>query len=142
MPWFGLDIGGTLTKLVYFDPCSQDPLYEEDVRVGKTIRRYLLNNKAYGETGIRDEHLQLNNVNINGQDGSIHFICFPTEKMFDFIRLVKSKGFTQLSSTVCATGGGAYKYALQIENVRTNLIVLMLERDYRNFRLLSTSQTS
>lgn len=103
------------------------------MKLGKTIRRYLLNNRSYGETGVRDDHLQLNNVNINvsysyplhclilnvqGQDGTIHFIRFPTEKMLEFIRLVKSKGFTQLSSTVCATGGGAHKYALQIENVR------------------------
>jgi len=119
MPWFGLDIGGTLTKLVYFDvsPCNDPYLsYEDDIKLGKTIRRYLLNNRSYGETGVRDDHLQLNNVNINRQDGSIHFIRFPTEKMLEFIRLVKSKGFTQLSSTVCATGGGAYKYALEVEN--------------------------
>lgn len=47
--------------------------------------------------------------------GTIHFIRFPTEHMFQFIRLVKSKGFTQMSSMVCCTGGGAYKYAVQIE---------------------------
>lgn len=23
MPWFGIDIGGTLTKLVYFEPTDQ-----------------------------------------------------------------------------------------------------------------------
>jgi hypothetical protein len=44
--------------------------------------------------------------------------------MLEFIRLVKSKGFTQLSSTVCATGGGAHKYALQIESVSYTSLVL------------------
>lgn len=82
MPWFGLDIGGTLTKLVYFEPTDQVSRYipivkmldffqdeffdtEEEVQRGKTIRHYLVNNKAYGETGIRDDHLELNNVKIN-----------------------------------------------------------------------------
>lgn len=35
--------------------------------------------------------------------------------MMNFIHLVKSKGFTQMSSTVCATGGGAVKYAYDTE---------------------------
>lgn len=38
---------------------------EDEVQRGKTIRHYLVHNKAYGETGIRDEHLQLDNVLIN-----------------------------------------------------------------------------
>jgi DNA topoisomerase IB len=37
----------------------------DDFKLGKTIRRYLLNNRSYGDAGIRDDHLQLNNVNIN-----------------------------------------------------------------------------
>uniref|UniRef100_A0AC34QVZ6 Pantothenate kinase 1 n=1 Tax=Panagrolaimus sp. JU765 TaxID=591449 RepID=A0AC34QVZ6_9BILA len=117
MPWFGLDIGGTLTKLVYFEPTDRDEFIdtEEEVLRGKTIRHYLVNNKAYGETGIRDEHLQLNNVKINGRTGTLHFIRFPSDRMVQFIQLVKSKGFAQMSSTVCATGGGAIKYAKEAE---------------------------
>lgn len=38
---------------------------EEEVQRGKTIRHYLVHNKAYGETGIRDDNLQLDNVSIN-----------------------------------------------------------------------------
>jgi len=37
--------------------------------------------------------------------------------MMNFISLVKSKGFAQMSSTVCATGGGAEKYAKEAETV-------------------------
>jgi hypothetical protein len=37
--------------------------------------------------------------------------------MLNFIELVKSKGFAQMSSTVCATGGGATKYAKEAEKV-------------------------
>ncbi|CAD5220687.1 unnamed protein product [Bursaphelenchus xylophilus] len=117
MPWFGLDIGGTLTKLVYFEPSHTDYILEsdEEFQRGKNIRQYLLSRSAYGEHGIRDKHLQLDDVNINGRCGSIHFIRFPTDRMLNFIQLVKSKGFTQMSSTVCATGGGAVKYALETE---------------------------
>ena len=37
--------------------------------------------------------------------------------MLNFVRLVKEKGFAQMSSTVCATGGGAEKYAKVAEEV-------------------------
>ncbi|KAI6220366.1 Pantothenate kinase 1 [Aphelenchoides fujianensis] len=117
-PWFGLDIGGTLTKLVYFEVGAHDVYLDsdEDVQMGKTIRRYLLSNHTYSDSGCRDVHLQLDNVKINGRTGTVHFIRFPTDQMLSFIQLVKSKGFAQMSSTVCATGGGAVKYAQEIED--------------------------
>lgn len=60
MPWFGMDIGGTLCKLVYFEPKDM-PLDELDSEVEtlKNIRRYLTKNSAYGKTGHRDIHLQV-----------------------------------------------------------------------------------
>jgi type II pantothenate kinase len=60
MPWFGMDIGGTLAKLVYFEPTDNTP--EEDdaeLELLKNIRKYLTNNRVYGETGHRDMHLQV-----------------------------------------------------------------------------------
>jgi len=117
MPWFGIDIGGTLTKLVYFEPTDRVDVLEskaEQLR-DKTIHHYLVTNKAYGESGIRDAHLQLDNVRINNRVGIIHFIRFPTNRMLYFIKLVRSKGFAQMNSTVCATGGGAIKYASEAE---------------------------
>ncbi|KAI6238164.1 Pantothenate kinase 1 [Aphelenchoides fujianensis] len=111
MPWFGMDIGGTLTKLVYFEPQDTKFLDDDESRLATIIHHYLLDNKAYGETGIRDDHLQLNEVTINGRIGTLHFIRFPTDKVGNFILLAKSKNFAQMSSTVCATGGGAVKYA-------------------------------
>lgn len=42
MPWFGMDVGGTLAKLVYFEPTDVTPDEEElEVETLKTIRRYL-----------------------------------------------------------------------------------------------------
>uniref|UniRef100_A0A0N4ZCN9 Palmitoyltransferase n=1 Tax=Parastrongyloides trichosuri TaxID=131310 RepID=A0A0N4ZCN9_PARTI len=118
MSWFGLDIGGTLTKLVYFEPLNTEQFYitQNDINKNKIIRKYLITNKAYGKTGIRDIHLQLDNIKIHGKIGTIHFIRFPTSRMTNFINLVKSKGFANKTSIVCATGGGASKYENIIEN--------------------------
>jgi len=67
MPWFGIDIGGTLTKLVYFEPTDQEDYLEteDQKKRDQTIHHYLTTNQAYGETGIRDVNLQLENVRIN-----------------------------------------------------------------------------
>lgn len=60
MPWFGMDIGGTLSKLVYFEPkdITRDEA-DAEVETLKNIRRYLVKNSAYGKTGHRDTHLQV-----------------------------------------------------------------------------------
>lgn len=52
----------------------------------------------------------MNSVDIRGRKGSIHFIRFPTSQMNAFIKIAKDKGMAILSSTVCATGGGAHKF--------------------------------
>ncbi len=54
-------------------------------------------------------------VTIDGRIGSLHFIRFPTSKMDAFVDLAKEKGMAKLASTVCATGGGAYKFQDLIE---------------------------
>lgn len=60
MPWFGMDIGGTLTKLVYFEPKDITPdELDQEAETLRNIRRYLTKNSAYGKTGYRDTHLQV-----------------------------------------------------------------------------------
>ncbi|KAF6209437.1 hypothetical protein GE061_015184 [Apolygus lucorum] len=111
MPWFGMDIGGTLTKLVYFEPKDITPDEEnQEVEVLQNIRKYLTKNSAYGKTGHRDMHLQMDNVSIGGRTGSVHFIRFPTSEMGAFLALAKKQGMASLITTVCATGGGAFKF--------------------------------
>jgi len=52
MPWFGMDIGGTLTKLVYFEPQDVEEVEgNEEKETLRTIRKYLTGNVAYGQTG-------------------------------------------------------------------------------------------
>jgi len=111
MPWFGMDIGGTLSKLVYFEPTDTSETEQETVT---NIRRYLTNNLAYGDHGHRDGDKMLENVTIKQRSGRIHFIRFPTSQMHSFIDLAKEKGMAHTVSTVCATGGGAYKFEKDI----------------------------
>lgn len=40
----------------------------------------------------------------------MHFIRFPTSEMNNFLELAKKKGMAASVSTVCATGGGAFKF--------------------------------
>ncbi|XP_076250494.1 pantothenate kinase 3 fbl isoform X1 [Rhynchophorus ferrugineus] len=111
MPWFGMDIGGTLCKLVYFEPKDmKQGESESEIEILKNIRKYLTKNSSYGKTGHRDTHLQMDNVTLKGVVGSLHFIRFPTSKMKNFLVLANQKGMAKLVTTVCATGGGAYKF--------------------------------
>lgn len=62
----------------------------------------------------------MDDVHIRGRRGSLHFIRFPTCEMKNFLSLAKSKGMAQLVTTVCATGGGAFKFEQNFKKV--NLI--------------------
>ena len=118
MPWFGMDIGGTLTKLVYFEPVIFKEEEEQEVETLTTIRKYLTKNITYGKTGIRDVHLEMPNQTIGGRRGSLHFIRFPSSEMMSFIELAKSKNFSSLTNCICATGGGAYKFEEDFKKVK------------------------
>ncbi|KAF7482366.1 Hypothetical predicted protein [Marmota monax] len=66
-PWFGLEIGGTQVKLVYFEPkdiTAEEE--EEEVESLQSIRKYLNSNVAYGSRGIRDVHLELKALTLCG----------------------------------------------------------------------------
>ena len=118
MPWFGMDIGGTLTKLIYFEPDDISELEQQaEKETLKTIHKYLVGNVAYGNTGIRDTHLEMQNQQIGGKSGTFHFIRFPTNEMNGFIKLAKSKNFSKLACAICATGGGAYKFESEFKEV-------------------------
>lgn len=117
MPWFGMDIGGTLTKLIYFEPTDTQFYEEEEVETLKRIRKYLTGNVAYGKSGIRDKHLEMNCVKFGGREGTFHFIRFPTSEMLSFIEMAKAKNFPSLATSICATGGGAYKFEQDFKEV-------------------------
>lgn len=62
----------------------------------------------------------MNNVKICNRVGTLHFIRFPTSEMNNFLDLAKKKGMATSVSTVCATGGGAFKFEENFKNVSTN----------------------
>lgn len=100
-----------MVKLVYFEPkdiTAEEE--EEEVENLKSIRKYLTSNVAYGSTGIRDVHLELKDLTLCGRKGNLHFIRFPTHDMPAFIQMGSEKHFSSLHTTLCATGGGAYKF--------------------------------
>ncbi|KAL4640229.1 pantothenate kinase 3-like isoform X1 [Arapaima gigas] len=126
-PWFGLDIGGTLVKLVYFEPKDITTEEEqEEVENLKSIRKYLTSNVAYGSTGVRDVHLELKELMLCGRMGNLHFIRFPTQDMQAFLQMVRQKHFSSLHTTLCATGGGAYKFEHDFR-MMANLQLLKLD---------------
>lgn len=59
----------------------------------------------------------MDDVHIRGRRGSLHFIRFPTSEMTNFLSLAKSKGMAELVTTVCATGGGAFKFEQNFKEV-------------------------
>lgn len=123
MPWFGLDIGGSLVKVVIFDPKETS---KEEEKIFTKIRLYLKSSKAYGQTGKRDEQLEMPSCVINGREGSLHFIRFSTSQMSEFIKMTKEKGLADLISEFCATGGGAYKFE---EEIKSNLGITLRKSD-------------
>ncbi|XP_069754989.1 pantothenate kinase 3 isoform X1 [Narcine bancroftii] len=117
-PWFGMDIGGTLVKLVYFEPIDiTAEEEEEEVESLKSIRKYLVSNVAYGSTGIRDVHLELKDLMLCGRKGNLHFIRFPTHDLPTFIQMGRDKNFSTLHTILCATGGGAYKFEEEFRTI-------------------------
>ena len=43
-------------------------------------------------------------------EGNLHFIRFPSCAMHKFIQMGSEKNFSSLHTTLCATGGGAFKF--------------------------------
>ena len=94
-------MGGTLVKLVYFEPLDLTP--DEEIKEGetlRTIRHYLIGNTAYGETGIRDLHLELKSMKVGNRLGNLHFIRFPTNQMELFIDLCVTRKLHHLTFQV------------------------------------------
>ncbi|XP_028966324.1 pantothenate kinase 1 [Galendromus occidentalis] len=130
MPWFGMDIGGSLTKVIYFEPTDLDPDESNNEHENlKTIKHYLKSNKAYGKTGKRDAHLEMERCKMGGRVGTLHFIRFPTAEMSAFMALAKSKGIASMATTICATGGGAHLFEEQFREVGKELNLILHKFD-------------
>lgn len=79
-----------------------------------------------GKTGVRDVHLELRNLTLCGRTGNLHFIRFPTQAMPRFIQMGHDKNFSSLHTTLCATGGGAYKFENEFRTVSPSFLMQLL----------------
>ena len=115
--WFGIDIGGTLAKCVYFEtPSSNNELEGKETQGVTAMRNFLKSTVTYGSTGIRDARLEMGET-IGGQKGTLHFIKFATSRMDGFFRMVTTNGLASFPKVVCATGGGAFKFEEDFKKV-------------------------
>ena len=94
---FGLDIGGSLAKLVFFEKDGFSDRVLEFVTASQT----------YGTSGVRDEALS---VHLPALGGRLHFIRFATSHMKGAIDLLEEERLTAGVARIYATGGGAHKY--------------------------------
>lgn len=118
LPCFGLDIGGSLVKLVYFEPCNLQINRNGQDKVGlEAIQDFIKSNVNYGETGARDERLAMENVVLGGRKGHLHFIRFSTDVVGKFLLLAEELNASVLNDKVCATGGGAFKFEKDFKEI-------------------------
>lgn len=125
--WFGVDIGGTLVKCVYFEcPGAYGANEEESEEIALT-QKFLKSNLTYGSTGKRDVKLEVSGHWLGGQLGTLHFIKFETVRMEGFMNMVTENGLGKFKKVVCATGGGAFKFEKdfrQVSEYRVSLLPL------------------
>ncbi|XP_062863235.1 pantothenate kinase 1a [Trichomycterus rosablanca] len=110
LPWLGLDVGGTLVKLIYFEPREMTDEDAEELETLRTVGSYLTSRTSYGAAGVRDVHLELRDLSVCGRTGTLHFIRFPTAALTPFFSTGREGHVGKLRRTVYATGGGAYKF--------------------------------
>ncbi|KAJ3386484.1 hypothetical protein HDU92_002437 [Lobulomyces angularis] len=102
---FGLDIGGTLTKIVF---------YQEENNLKSMLVDFIKTKTEYGSTGKRDKHLSFKFNN-----GTFHFIVFETRRMHSAIQMILSNSLVkEIGTSVNATGGGSYKFEEEFKNAK------------------------
>ena len=129
-----MDIGGTLVKAVYYETSLEEEGEEEagERREGASagggtwcrkheginaLKNFIKSSLTYGSTGMRDQRLEMNNVRIGSQEGTLHFIKFATVRMEGFFDMVTKNGLSRFPKIICATGGGAFKFEKDFKKV-------------------------
>eukprot|EP00750_Incisomonas_marina_P008819 INCI15706.1.p1 GENE.INCI15706.1~~INCI15706.1.p1 ORF type:complete len:254 (-),score=41.15 INCI15706.1:933-1694(-) len=103
----GVDIGGTLAKIVYFVPKTEVPSSPEVDAVNDRAREYILTSNVYGTTGQRDVEQEFFSPALNG---TLHFIKFETRRLKGALQMIKEKGLVHSGTHMYGTGGGAVKF--------------------------------
>ena len=124
--FFGVDIGGTLAKVVFFLPDkelatrmlvrlasqrSRQAEWHAKLRSVHQLAGFILSNDRYGATGVRDGDLA---IDLPELGGSFHFIRFETRRMQGALRLAAKHGLGAGMHRICTTGGGAHKVRARV----------------------------
>lgn len=98
---FGLDIGGTLCKLVFFEA-------DELPEVSSAVREIVKSDTTYGRSGVRDAQLSFYSQRLSG---TLHFIRFETAHISSAVNMASMLRTPNCIRRIHATGGGSVKYA-------------------------------
>ena len=122
--WFGVDIGGTLVKCVYYETLEEEeegesasPAKHHRHEGVLALKNFIKSSLTYGSTGMRDKRLEMNSVRMGSQEVTLHFIKFATVRMDGFFDMVTKNGLSRFPKIVCATGGGAFKFEEDFKKV-------------------------
>ena len=116
--WFGVDIGGSLVKCVYYETQEDYTQGTNAEREGvASVKKFIKSTVKYGSSGTRDQRLEMGNLRIQSQRGTLHFIKFATSRMDGFFDMVTKNGLSKFPKVVCATGGGAFKFEKDFNEV-------------------------
>jgi len=102
---FGVDFGGTLSKIVFFEPTDMP-------NCANGLLNFFKSSDTYGESGVRDDHLSFSSEKMRGR---IHFIHFETSHTIGAISMLETIEQHNISR-VHATGGGAFKFSKVIKD--------------------------
>jgi len=111
----GIDFGGTLTKIAFFEPRNL-PEYAQN------LAKFILSSESYGESGERDSDLSFYSEKLGGR---LHFVNFETSRTSGAIALVNQIGPHNIKR-VHATGGGAFKFS---DKLKDELGICLLKQD-------------
>jgi type II pantothenate kinase len=128
---FGMDIGGTLSKIVYFERKLQSDPHKSDGNNQSTssvtsnnIQFDQMDSPAH-QQALEEFHLAMKSENVMGSSGSrdnalsfysnilggrLHFLRFETRKMEMTIQNLSVTDITENIKSIGCTGGGAHKY--------------------------------
>ncbi|RHY31587.1 hypothetical protein DYB32_003349 [Aphanomyces invadans] len=109
---FGMDVGGTLGKLVYFEREGDADATNPDAPDLGDVHSYLVDTEYYGKSVERDSRMMLN---VPG-GGRIHFLRFETNKVEYVVEFVLHRCFHRDIRTMACTGGGAFKFSKLFED--------------------------
>lgn len=98
----GLDVGGSLAKIVFYEPPNSSLHYAREIG-------FLNHSLTYGSSGVRDAELSF-----SWKKGKFHFLNFETRKFEGAIEMLKFNELLKNEKVLLATGGGAQKYANMI----------------------------